>query len=395
MSKLVHEKVHQAVQILSDLHVDLWLTFVRETTANADPVLPLIYGEGGLTWHSALIISRTGDTVAIVGQHEAHAARETGVYANVIPYDHSIRQVLLNEVQKINPGNIAINMSVNDVMADGLAHGMFMTLQEIFSSTPYKDRFISAENIISTLRGQKTSIEIERVRKAVQTTEEIYQRVFDYIQPGMTERQVSDFMHDQITARHLEPAWSWEGCPIVNAGPDSPVGHGTPGELRIKPGQILHVDFGVRQEGYCSDIQRVMYYLAPGETQPPDPVQRGFQTIVDTIQAVVRQMRPGIAGYELDQVARSMVMNAGYPEFMYATGHQLGRLAHDGGALMGPRWDRYGDSPTRKLEAGQIYTVEPGLIVPGYGYIGIEEDVLVTKTGAEFLSSPQRELITR
>lgn len=395
MSTLVQEKVQQATKILEEQQVDLWLTFVRETSAGGDPILPIIYGEGGLTWHSALLISKTGRHTAIVGKFEAHAARETGAYSDVIPYDQSIQPALVDTIKRLDPATIAVNTSLNDVMADGLTHGMYTTLQNILKATPYLDRIISSENIIGALRGRKTKAEIERVRQAVRSTEEIYKNTFERIHLGMSEREVACIMHEQLIARGLGSAWSWEGCPIINAGPESPVGHGAPGDLTIRPGQILHFDFGVRQDEYCSDIQRLVYFLAQGETQPPDQVKHGFETIVQAIQAVVNHMRPGATGFEMDLIARQYVIEAGYPEFMYATGHQLGRTAHDGGTLLGPRWDRYGDSPYGKLESGQIYTVEPGLSLPGYGYIGIEEDVLVTETGAEFITTPQVELVLK
>jgi Xaa-Pro aminopeptidase len=181
----------------------------------------------------------------------------------------------------------------------------------------------------------------------------------------------------------------------VNAGPDSPVGHVGPTDIRIQPGQLLHFDFGVKQNEYCSDIQRVVYFLAPGENTAPKPVQNGFDTIVQAIQKSVEAMTPGRLGVEIDAIARETVTAAGYPEYKYGTGHQLGRAAHDGGGLLGPLWERYGDNPNRPLEVSQVYTVEPGLPLPGYGYIGIEEDVVVTERGTEFLGPPQTSLILK
>ena len=211
----------------------------------------------------------------------------------------------------------------------------------------------------------------------------------------MTEIEIGAYMQAQIEAFGVGPAWHEGHCPTVNAGPDSPVGHVGRTEQAIERGQLLHFDFGVKQDGYCSDIQRVVYLLAAGEEQAPEPVQQGFDTVVRAVQAAVEAMRPGVLGREVDAVARAVVTEAGYPEYKYATGHHLGRLAHDGGGILGPEWERYGNTPNRPLEPGHVYTVEPGLAVPGYGYVGLEEDVLVTESGAEFLGQPQTKLVLR
>ncbi len=394
MSSLMQEKVQQALGILQELNLDMWLTFVRETSAGSDPVLPLIYGLD-LTWQSALILTSSGERIAIVGRLEAEAAHRTGAYNTVLFYDQAIQPELLKVLERINPRQIAINYSVDDVHADGLTFGMYQLLCKYLDGTPYLSRLVSAEKLHSALRGRKTPQEIERIRNAIHTTYAIFDHTFEHLGIGMTEKDVSEFMHIQLKEFGLQPAWEWINCPTVNTGPESAIGHMGPTELIISPGHIVHFDFGVLQDDYCSDIQRVVYFLRSGEKVPPPEVQHGFNTVQEAIQRSLQAMKPGVTGKTIDHIARQTVMDAGYPEYPYGTGHQVGRVVHDGAGMLGPEWDRYGNTPNYPLEAGQVYTLEPGLAVPGYGYIGIEEDVLVTASGAEYLGAPQTELIVK
>jgi Xaa-Pro aminopeptidase len=394
MPSPIQEKTSQITDILNEFEVDAWLTFVRETSNTKDPVLPIIYGTD-LTWQSALIFTRHGHRIAIVGRFEGETAKSIGAYDDVYIYDESIRPILIEIIEKLDPKTIAINYSLNDTAADGLTFGMHKILSSYLDSTGFSNCLLSAEDIIGALRGRKTPLEVDNIKKAIRTTEEIYGATFEYIKPDLSEVQIAEFMHKQLSMRSLLPAWDWNHCPTINAGPHSAVGHARPSDIIIKRGHIVHFDFGVKENEYCSDIQRVIYFLAPGESAPPEPVERGFEVILQAVHKTVEAIKPGMKGFEVDLIARKIVTDAGYPEYMYGTGHHLGREAHDGGGILGPLWERYGDSPNRKIESGHVYTVEPGIAIPGYGYIGIEENILVTNNGAEFLTTPQTELIIK
>ena len=392
MTTIVQEKVNQAIHLLKEKDIDIWLTFVRETPAAGDPVLPLIYGLD-LTWQSALILTRNGERIAIVGRFEKEAALRTEAYSQVIDYDQSIRSTLVETLGKLQPRNIAINYSHNEVYADGLSVGLYQVLLGYLSGTPYADRLISAEGIIRSLIGRKTTAEIKNITTSVERTNSIFQDTFRHIKPGLTERQLADYMHSRLQAYGVGPAWQMDSCPTVNIGPDSPIGHTLPTDIKVTPGQLIHFDFGVKNNGYCSDIQRMVYMLKPNESKPPKVVINAFNVVVNAIEATVAFMKPGLLGKDVDKVARNIVTAAGFPEYMYGTGHHLGRNAHDGGGILGPEWEKYGSQPTIPLEVGNVFTVEPGLYLPEYGYIGLEEDVIVTEEGAEYLCEPQKELV--
>jgi Xaa-Pro aminopeptidase len=390
---LLQEKANQAIDILKETDIDLWLTFVRETSGVRDPVLDFLVGPGDLTWQSALMFTKSGERVAIVGNLEKEAVERIGVFETVLGYDEGIRAVLRETIRRIDPDQVAVNTSTNNVHADGLTHAMYEMLVGYLEGTLYAERITSAEPVINALRGRKTPAEVERIRKAVELTDEIYRKTFDIVRVGMSEVEIAAFMHAEIAEAGLGFAWPRESNPAVNSGPESPVGHSGPTDIRVQPGHILHFDFGVKFEEYCSDIQRVAYVLREGENVPPAEVQRGFETVRQAIEEARAAMKPGMQGLEIDTIARQIVTGAGYPEYKHALGHQLGRVAHDGGALLGPLWEKYGDSPKLQLEVGQVYTIEPSLVVPGYGVIGLEEDVVMTETGAEYLGMPQSQLV--
>ena len=390
-SDLAREKLEQAVQILAEEEVDVWLTFVRETMLTRDPALDLV---GGVycAWHGAFLVSREGERVAIVGRFDAPSVESLGAYDRVIGYDESFRPALVDELERLAPRSIALNYSESDPAADGLTHGLWLTLQDVLQSTGRAGGVVSSERIVNALRGRKSRGEIELVRAAVVETEEIFDVVTRALAPGMTELEVADVIHSEIERRGLGYAWGREHCPAVNAGPEKEIGHSGPTDLRTARGELLHVDFGVSREGYCSDLQRVWYLLAGNESEPPEEVVRAWTALWAAVDAGADVLRPGVAGWEVDTAAREALVAAGLPEPKYALGHQLGRAAHDGGTLLGPRWDRYGRAPLGYVEEGNVFTLEFGAAVPGRGYIGLEEDVVVTADGVEWLSTPQREL---
>jgi Xaa-Pro aminopeptidase len=386
---LQNEKIAQAIRILNELQLDCWLTFVRETSEQPDPACKLIVNHD-VTWHSAFILTRSGERIAIVARYDDDLLRQSGLY-EVVSYTDDIAPALVKVLKRLDPDAIALNYAIGDVAADGLTHGMYLQLLEALKDTPYPRRFLSAGPLIARLRGRKTAAELTRMRWAIQETEEIFALVTPFLRAGVTERETSEMMHEKMAHRHLGAAWSYDSCPGVKFGPNTLFGHGVPGEIALEPGFVASLDFGVSYRDYCSDLQRLWYLRRPGETEAPEAVQKAFQAVKGAIAAGKDMLRPGIQGWQVDAAARAFLVEAGYPEYQHALGHSVGRHAHDGGPLLGPRWARYGETPYHTIEEGVVFTLELGVMTE-HGYVGLEDEVLVTADGCEWFSQPQEEI---
>ena len=387
---LQQEKIAQAIRILNELQLDCWLTFVRETDEQPDPALKLIFNQD-VTWHAAFLLTKTGERFAIVARYDDDLVKQSGLYNHVLGYTQDYAPTLLEALKTINPTSIAINFAFDDVAADGLTHGMYLQLRAALKHTPYPQRFISAGPLISRLRSRKTAIELKRMRQAIGETQELFALANGFMRPGVTERATSEMLHAAMEQRGLGAAWSYASCPGVKFGPNTLFGHGIPSEITLEPGFVASLDLGVRSQAYCSDLQRIWYTLQPGEKQPPEIVQRAFAAVKSAIEAGKAVLRPGIAGWQVDAAARAYLVNAGYEEYQHALGHSVGRHAHDGGPVLGPRWPCYGEMPYNKIEEGTVYTLELGVMTQR-GYVSQEDEVLVTSDGCEWFSQPQEAI---
>jgi Xaa-Pro aminopeptidase len=389
---MIREKIGQARAVLGELGIDLWLIFVRESATLPDPALPIVVGTN-VTWQSAFLIPRVGETRAIVGSLDRPNMVSQGVFDQVEGYVEGVRAPLRAAIAAIDPQRVAINFSRDVDIADGLTHGMYLNLVDYLTGTPYAERFESSAPILARLRGRKTPAEVERMRGAVDAALAIFAAVAGFIRPGRSEKEIATFMKERVAAAGLELAWDPDHCPAVFTGPDTAGAHAGPTDRRVEPGHVLNIDFGVRKDGYCSDLQRTFYIRREGETTAPPEVQRGFQVIVDAITKGAEVLRPGVPGWQVDAAARGHITANGYPEYQHALGHQIGRVAHDGSGLLSPRWERYGGRSHEPVEAGQVYTLEPRLPIEGYGIATVEEMVLVEPDGVEWLSGRQTELL--
>jgi Xaa-Pro dipeptidase len=237
--------------------------------------------------------------------------------------------------------------------------------------------FTHAEPLLATLRIRKDATEIAMMRQAVAIAEGALKAVLADVRIGMSESTIANQLIVELRRRGAE---GLAFDPTVVSGPNSALPHGEPSDRALSSGDLLLLDFGVTIDGYASDITRT---VAIGEVDAD--LRQVYEVVRRANEAGRAAAQPGVEIQEVDRAARKVIVDAGYgPYFMHRTGHGLGLEVHE------PPFAREGD--TTILEPGMTFTVEPGIYLPGKGGVRIEDDLVITPTGSESLTTFDREL---
>jgi Xaa-Pro dipeptidase len=230
---------------------------------------------------------------------------------------------------------------------------------------------------IRALRARKSEAELGLLARACELTDEVTKALFVELQAGTTERAVAARVDELIRATGAQLSFAT----LVQSGPNSALPHAGPSERRLELGDLVLFDFGCRWRGFNGDTTRM---AAVGE---PNPRQHDVhRLVVEAHDAAIAAIRAGVTCGAVDAAARAVIEKAGYGEaFIHRTGHGLGLEAHEEPNLS-PGSDVV-------LEEGNVVTVEPGIYIPGWGGVRIEDDVAVERDGARLLTAADRSLM--
>ncbi|MCL4260736.1 MAG: Xaa-Pro peptidase family protein [Anaerolineales bacterium] len=252
-----------------------------------------------------------------------------------------------------------------------------LEFRHVKNAAPEAD-FPDAGDALSQLRLRKDRTEVEAMRRAVQIAQSALEATIPLIKIGMTEKELSAELMMQLFKHGSDPEMPFS--PIVSSGPNSANPHASPSDRKLQAGDLLVVDWGAAHDGYISDLTRT---FAVGEV---DAEYEKIHKITQEANAAGRAAsKPGVPCANVDKAARDVIEKAGYGKyFTHRTGHGIGMEGHEDPYMRGDNM--------QLLELGMAFTVEPGIYLAGKNGVRIEDNVVITETGADVLSDMPREM---
>jgi Xaa-Pro aminopeptidase len=258
-------------------------------------------------------------------------------------------------------------------------HATYGDVQSWMAAAPDRE-WVPTKGLVAGLRAVKDAHELARIRAAVDLADEALSAVLPQLRPGMLERDVAWMIESYIRTHGAEAA---AFDTIVAGGPNAARPHAGASDSPLLAGEPIVIDMGARLHGYCSDLTRT---VCLGQPNDPERFWDVYNLVLQAQQAAEASARPGLTGKEVDEVARDVITQGGYgANFGHSLGHGVGLAVHEE--------PRFSQAYSARLATGSVVTVEPGIYLPGWGGVRIEDMVLLTEKGVEVLTRTPKDPI--
>jgi Xaa-Pro aminopeptidase len=320
--------------------------------------------DGGINESAGVLVISTDHLVlATDSRYELQARNEAPLFETIC-YRKGFTSELASIARKIARGRIGYESSA-------ISHATALKLEREERDSLAKHTLVAVEDLVENLRAVKSEEEIDATEKALAVAEKAFLRMRGDIGCGMTEKEIA-WMLEKYLREEGADALSFPV--IVAAGPNSALPHAIPTDRPVREGEPVLVDWGARLNGYCSDTTRTFVLGTPDDTY-----RHVFETVATANRLATAAIRDGAGGTAVDAVARNHIAEMGYRKrFGHSLGHGTGLAVHEL-----PRLSPVSDSD---LHAGMLVTVEPGIYLPQWGGVRLENQVVVETQGARVLN---------
>ena len=358
---MIESRIQSIREIMSEKGIDALMVLIDENRR----YLSGFTGEDHQFDESAgaLLITTDALVLATDSRFELQAAKESPLYEVVI-YPKGLAKELHSLASRLNIRKLgfeSVRVSVKQ----------YETYKKELADAGSRVDLVPVDDIVEQFRQIKSSEEIDRTRKALDLAEAVYIEVVKSLRPGMTEKQISWAMERRMREAGAD---NLSFPVIVAAGPNSALPHAIPTDRPVAQSEPILFDWGAKLGGYCSDTSRTVIL---GE--PDDLFLQVFNTVLEAQRLAIESLRAGASSKAVDAIARDYIASKGYGDkFGHGLGHGTGLAVHEGPRL----------SPLKETElaAGMLVTVEPGIYIPEWGGVRIENQVVVGQDGPVVLN---------
>jgi len=326
---------------------------------------PNIYYLSGFTGTNAILFITQHDKYLFTDFRYVEQAKSEASDFELVRADKDV----LQEINKLANGITTIGLEEK-----AISLAQYRELEKSLNAKIFKD----ASFVLQEMRQVKDEQEIEILKQAIKITDQAFDLILPALKPGVTEEEIS--LKLEYSLRKLGASGKSFDY-IVASGQRSALPHGVATAKKIETGDLVTLDFGAKYQWYCSDFTRTVFVGKPDAKH-----QEIYDIVLRAQLTALEAIRPGLTGREVDAVARDIIARAGYGEYFgHGLGHSLGLEIHEPPSL--------NTREEKVLQPGMVITVEPGIYLPGWGGVRIEDVVLVTNSGAEVLTQASKQFI--